>query len=288
MIEVSYWNGNKVFNDDLKCTLKTRMTLPFDGWSMMVDGKKLLIDDASPTVIWEAIKNTLELVCQTAIDCMHRSPQTRLETQAQLSRISRAVQLLYAGKCEPEVEKVCKLHRESDSSRKLMWTEHWTLVCLINGCSSRPLVSLDSYLLIRTTRSTTYYNWYIQTRAYNKKLEESLRRIDTKLDTVIYGIDAVHLKFGCQTYKRIVTEAAGIDAKEVGRRIGPGYGSRRNTMWFLFVHIWVKQAATYVHTIRDRHATKMDYALQRKRAIFRLNVQRTWQCTPHHLIRVTQ
>ncbi len=69
-------------------------TYVLNGKSPIVDGWKLLKNDADVLVDWNA--DTLELVCKTAVGCITPSSEGRLSTGVLLSRLHRAI-ILNAG-----------------------------------------------------------------------------------------------------------------------------------------------------------------------------------------------
>jgi hypothetical protein len=143
----------------------------------IVDGWKLLKDDADGSIIWNP--KALQIVCNTAIKCMAPSPGDRLRTNDLLN-------VLYSS---------ILVHNGTFDSAPM--GAGCDVVCRIDGCSSEPFQDED----LRKLLSVEIYTRSIARRGEQTRmndlhqleiLEKTFHRIDESVHGVKQSVDATY------------------------------------------------------------------------------------------------
>jgi serine/threonine protein kinase len=167
---------------------------------LIVDGWEHLKRDADPSIIWN--QDALELVCKAAIHCMAPHSDERLTTKDLLNKLRDAIGLnsnagiQHAGvvnaaasgpycmvcndcrtdiKCNDEGHPLCRSCIEENLMHHL--SDRCELLCLINGCASRPFKDedLSKYIPIEL------YNQIIEKRGDMMRRDECFLQFASQL-----------------------------------------------------------------------------------------------------------
>ncbi|KAI2494865.1 serine/threonine kinase [Fragilaria crotonensis] len=160
---------------------------------LIVDGWKILEQDADPSIIWDP--RSFRLVCKTAIRCITPSSKTRLSTSKLLDELRTAItetpnpETNSAGENRPFCI-ICNQYRTDMACSEghplcsgcignaLGHSNGYHVSCLIDRCSSQPFQDEDLFGRV----SVETYNRYIE-----KKVEHA------KLDEILHGMRAVRV-----------------------------------------------------------------------------------------------